>query len=453
MADKSDFTQGSIPYNIFRMAIPMTTAVLINALYSIVDRVYLGHISGAGSLALTGVGLAFPIITILTAFQNLFGNGGSPLFAMASGNGDKKLAAQYMANAAFMLVVTGFALTAISYALKEKVLWIIGASEKTFSYANDYLDVYLIGTVFVMISVGMNPYINAQGHARTGMMTVLIGAVLNIVLDPIFIFAFNMGVKGAAIATIISQAVSAGWVLLFLFGKKAPIRLDFSHFKPNWYLIGKIVSLGVTDFCFEVTNSAVAMVCNASLARLGGDVWVASMTVLSSIRTILFTVQHGVTGATKPIMSYNYGAKRPDRVRTAINWLTGIMFVYLIVSWAFLMAFPGFFASLFTNVQEVRDCCKISIRIYFCMQFFMTFQSAGQSTFTALGMAKHALFFSLLRKAILVIPLVLILPKMFGLGVLGVFAAEPVSDVIGGLACYITMKITTRKKLAPTTAA
>ena len=445
--DKSDFTQGSIPQNIIRMAVPMTAAVLINALYSIVDRIYLGHIPGAGSYALTGIGLAFPIITIITAFQNLFGNGGAPLFAMASGKGDKQLAARYLQNAAFMLIAVGILLTAVAYAVKQPVLWLIGASEVTFPYANEYLNVYLIGTIFVMISVGLNPYINAQGYARTGMLTVMIGAVINIVLDPLFIFVFKMGVKGAAIATIIAQFVSAVWVMKFLFGRHAPIRLTFRGFRPNLGIIGKIMALGVTDFCFALTNSAVSMFSNARLQLLGGDSWVGAMTVISSLREVLLTVMHGVSGAAKPIMSYNYGAKQFKRVKSASNYLLVIVLVYFLIVWALLMFIPGFFAGLFTEESEVYQCSITAIRVFFCLQFFMAMQTTGQSTYTSLGMAKHALFFSLFRKAILVIPLVFILPNMFNLGVLGVFAAEPVSDVIGATACFVTMKVSTARKL------
>lgn len=445
--DKSDFTQGSIPQNIIRMAVPMTAAVLINALYSIVDRIYLGHIPGAGSYALTGIGLAFPIITIITAFQNLFGNGGAPLFAMASGKGDKELAARYMQNAAFMLIAVGLALTGIAYAVKKPVLWLIGASEVTFPYADDYLNVYLIGTIFVMISVGLNPYINAQGYARTGMMTVMIGAVINIVLDPLFIFVFKLGVRGAAIATIIAQFVSAAWVLKFLFGKHTPIRLTFRGFRPNIGIIGKIMALGVTDFCFALTNSAVSMFSNARLQVLGGDSWVGAMTVISSIREVLLTVMHGVSGAAKPIMSYNYGAKQFKRVKSASNYMLVIVLAYFVLVWALLMFVPGFFAGMFTEESGVYQCSITAIRVFFCLQFFMALQTTGQSTFTSLGMARHALFFSLFRKAILVIPLVYILPNMFNLGVLGVFAAEPVSDVIGATACFVTMKVATARKL------
>ncbi|MBQ7645287.1 MAG: MATE family efflux transporter [Spirochaetales bacterium] len=445
--DKSDFTQGSIPQNIIRMAVPMTAAVLINALYSIVDRIYLGHIPGAGSYALTGIGLAFPIITIITAFQNLFGNGGAPLFAMASGKGDKELAARYMQNAAFMLIAVGLALTGIAYAVKKPLLWLIGASEVTFPYADDYLNVYLIGTIFVMISVGLNPYINAQGYARTGMMTVMIGAVINIVLDPLFIFVFKLGVRGAAIATIIAQFVSAAWVLKFLFGKHTPIRLTFRGFRPNLGIIGKIMALGVTDFCFALTNSAVSMFSNARLQVLGGDSWVGAMTVISSIREVLLTVMHGVSGAAKPIMSYNYGAKQFKRVKSASNYMLVIVLAYFVLVWALLMFVPGFFAGMFTEESGVYQCSITAIRIFFCLQFFMALQTTGQSTFTSLGMARHALFFSLFRKAILVIPLVYILPNMFNLGVLGVFAAEPVSDVIGATACFVTMKVATARKL------
>lgn len=447
VSDKSDFTKGSIPSNIIRMAIPMTVAVLINSLYSIVDRIYLGHIPGAGSYALTGIGLAFPIITLISAFQNLFGNGGAPLFAMSSGKGDKAKAASYLNNAAFMLILSGVVLTVVSYLVKEPVLWLIGASSETFPYANEYLDIYLIGTIFVMVSLGLNPYINAQGHARTGMLTVIIGAVINIALDPLFIFVFNMGVKGAAIATIIAQAVSALWVLKFFFSKQTPIRLSFKGFRPDWHLIGKITALGMTEFCFAITNSAVSMVCNARLQFFGGDSWVGTMTVISSLREVFQSLMHGVTGASRPIISYNYGARCYDRVKGTVNWMFGILIVYFTALWAILMLFPNAFASMFTDEQAVLDCCKVGIRLYFMLQFCMAFQSAGQSTFTALGMARHALFFSLFRKVILVIPTILILPNLFGLGVKGVFLAEPISDVIGGLACFITMKITTKRKL------
>ena len=446
--DRSDFTQGSIPQNILRMALPMSAAVLINALYSIVDRIYLGHIPGAGSYALTGIGLAFPLITIITAFQNLFGNGGSPLFSIARGKGDGALAAKYLENAAFMLIAVGMILTAAAYLVKQDVLWLIGASDATFGYADDYLDIYLTGTVFVMISLGLNPYINAQGYAGTGMLTVMIGAVINIVLDPVFIFILGMGVKGAAIATVIAQFVSAVWVLLFLCGKKAPVRLSFRGFRPDFRVIWNIIRLGVTDFCFAVTNSAVSMICNARLQLLGGDAWVGTMTVISSLREVLLTVLHGVQGASKPIISYNYGARRFDRTKSAINWMLVFLVSYFLLIWALLMLFPGFFAGIFTDDEEVYRCCLVGIRVFFCLQFFMAFQSSGQSTFTALGMARHALFFSLFRKAVLVIPLTFILPDLFNLGVLGVFAAEPVSDVIGGLACFVTMKIATAGRLS-----
>ncbi|MBR2281645.1 MAG: MATE family efflux transporter [Spirochaetales bacterium] len=426
----------------------MTAAVLINALYSIVDRIYLGHIPDAGASALTGVGLAFPIITIITAFQNLFGNGGAPLFAIARGKGRNDLASKYLSNAAFMLISVGLVLTAVSYLLKGRILWLIGASAETFPFADDYLDVYLIGTVFVMVSVGLNPYINAQGAAKTGMMTVLIGAVINILLDPLFIFTFGMGVRGAALATVIAQFVSAAWVLLFLMGRRAKVRLSFSGFKVDFPTIRKIMSLGVTEFCFALTNSAVSMACNGMLSRMGGDAWVGAMTVMASLREVLFAFVHGVAGASKPIMSYNYGARRFDRTKSTINIMLSILLVYYILTWAILMRFPASLAGLFTEDRNVIECSVISIRIFFSLQFFMAFQSVGQGAFTSLGMAKHALFFSLFRKAILVIPLVLILPHLFGLGVYGVFAAEPISDVIGGLSCYVTMRFATRRKLS-----
>ena len=446
----TDFTQGSVLGNIVRMAIPMTLAFLVNVTYSVVDRIYIGHMPDVGALALTGIGLAFPITAVITAFQNLFGSGGSPLFSMAMGRGDKAKARANLANSAFMLILMGVVLTLVGFLVKDSVLWLIGASENTFTYASDYLDIYLLGTVFVMVSLGLNPYINAQGYATTGMLTVLIGAVINIVLDPVFIFVFKMGVKGAAWATIISQAVSALWVLCFLCGKKVEVKLSFRGFRPDFKMIGKIMSLGMTEFCFALTNSAVSMLYNAQLQALGGDSWVGAMTVVNSLREVLMTIMHGVTGATRPIISYNYGAKCYKRVREAIRLLFTIIFSYYFITWALLMLFPDVFASLFLKDASMLEPTRIGIRLFFCLQFFMAFQSTGQSTFTALGMARHALFFSLLRKAFLVIPLTLILPKLFGLGVYGVFLSEPVSDLLGGLSCFTTMYFTVYRKLPKT---
>ena len=445
-----DFSKGSVLENIVRMAIPMTLALLVNVLYSVVDRIYIGRMPGIGAMALTGIGLAFPIITIITAFQNLFGSGGSPLFSMALGKGDKSVAKDYMSNSAFMLIATGIVLTVVGYIVKDDVLWIIGASNQTFQYANDYLDVYLVGTVFVMVSLGLNPYINALGYAKVGMLTVMIGAVINIVLDPVFIFVFDMGVKGAALATILSQFVSAAWVLSFLCGGKVEVRLSFKGFRTNWRMVSKIISLGLTEFCFSITNSSVSMLYNAKLQLLGGDAWVGAMTVVNSLREVFMTLMHGTTGAARPIISYNYGAKKFQRVRDAIKWMFFIIFGYYLVIWVLFMLFPGAFAGLFVKDPSVLECAKIAIRLFFCMQFFMSFQSTGQSTFTALGMAKHALFFSLLRKVVLVIPFALVLPNLFDLGVYGIFLSEPVSDIIGGLSCFTTMYFTVYRKLPKT---
>lgn len=445
-----DFSKDSVLENIVRMAIPMTLALLVNVLYSVVDRIYIGRMPGIGAMALTGIGLAFPIITIITAFQNLFGSGGSPLFSMSLGKGDKDVAKDYMSNSAFMLISTGIILTFVGYVVKDEVLWIIGASEQTFQYANDYLDVYLIGTVFVMVSLGLNPYINALGYANVGMFTVMIGAVINIVLDPVFIFVFDLGVKGAALATIISQFVSAAWVLSFLFGRKVEVRLSFKGFRPNWRMVSKIISLGLTEFCFSITNSSVSMLYNAKLQLLGGDAWVGAMTVVNSLREVFMTLMHGTTGAARPIISYNYGARKYQRVRDTIKWMFVIIFGYYFVIWILFMVFPGVFAGLFVEDSSVLGCSRIAIRLFFCMQFFMAFQSTGQSTFTALGMAKQALFFSLFRKVFLVIPFALVLPNLFGLGVYGIFLSEPVSDVIGGLSCFIAMYFTVYRRLPKT---
>lgn len=443
----NDFSQGSMAKNILNIALPMTLAQLINVLYSVVDRMYIGRIPEAATLALTGIGLTLPIVSMIMAFSFLFSTGGAPLCSIARGEGDQKKAEKIMGTSMTMLVLIGIVLTVVLYILKKPLLYLLGANDATFPYADSYLSVYLIGTVFVMISLGMNSFINAQGSARTGMLTILIGAILNIILDPVFIFVLHLGVRGAALATIISQGVSAIWVVRFLSGKKAILRLRLSLLKPDLRLTGKICGLGLSGFIMSVTNSAVQMVCNTSLAAWGGDIYVAIMTVLNSVREIITMPVSGLTNGAQPVLGFNYGAKKYARVREGIRFISIIGIVYTLLAWALVFAIPGVFIRLFNSDPQLLEHGIPALRLYFFGFFMMALQFCGQSVFVGLGKSKFAVFFSLLRKAVIVIPLTLILPYVGGLGINGIFLAEPISNFIGGLACFGTMLATVYRQL------
>lgn len=439
---KNDFTKGSIVKNILNLAIPMTLAQLVNVLYNVVDRIYIGLMPENSTLAMTGIGLTLPIITIIIAFTNLLGMGGAPLSAIARGKGDDEEAEAIMGNSFLLLVIFSFLLTVLGLIFKEPILYLFGASEETFPFANNYITIYLSGNLFVMIGLGMNSFINAQGFGKTGMITVVLGALTNIILDPIFIFTFDMGVKGAALATIISQFISAVWILLFLTGKKTILRLRSSKLRLKKSRVKKIVLLGLSGFVMAITNSTVQIMCNASLQFYGGDLYVGIMTVLNSIREVIFMPVSGLTNATQPVIGYNYGARAYNRVRSAIKFMSIVCIAYTVIAWGILHSFPSFFIKIFNKNPELISKGLPALRIYFFGFFMMSLQFAGQTTFVALGKSRFAIFFSLLRKAIIVVPLTLILPKLFGLGTDGVFLAEPISNFIGGSACFITMMVT-----------
>ena len=448
MKSDNDFSKGSISSNIIKLALPMTLAQLINILYNVVDRMYIGRIPDASSLALTGVGVTFPIITIIMAFANLFGMGGSPLCSIERGKGDNEKAEKIMGNSFAMLILTGIIITIICLIIKKPLLYMFGASDSTFTYADNYISIYLIGSVFVMISLGMNSFINAQGFAKIGMMTVLLGAVANIILDPIFIFLFNMGVSGAALATLISQFLSALWVLKFLLSSKSILKLKRKNFTLDFNLVLKITYLGFSGFIMALTNSIVQIVCNISLQMYGGDLYVGIMTVINSIREIIMMPVNGITNGSQPVMSFNYGAKKYNRVKSAIKFTSISCIVYTTGIWIILKLFPVFFIRLFNNNPDLLSKGISCMGIYFFGFFMMSFQFAGQATFVALGKSKQAIFFSLLRKIIIVVPLTVLLPKLFNLGIIGVFMAEPISNFIGGIACYSTMMFTVWKSLS-----
>ena len=436
----SDFSQGPMWRNILYQAVPLTIAQAVQLLYNVVDRVYLGHLPGASGLALTGVGLIFPIVALITAFCSLFSTGGTPLSSIARGAGEMDRAEKIMNVTFSMLVITGVALTAVGYAFRKPVLYLFGASDETYPYADAYLTVYLAGTVCAMISTGMNSFINAQGFPRVGMLTIILGAVLNVILDPILIFSLNMGVRGAALATIISQCVSCLWVLRFLTGKNAILRLKPSLMKPDRKLLREITTLGVPGFIMSGTNCLVQVTCNATLKSYGGDTYIGIMTVLNSVREIFTLPVMGLTHGAQPVISFNYGAKEYRRVRSGIAFMTILGAVFTALCWALVLLMPQTLLRLFTSDETLVTLGVRSMYIYFFGFIFMPLQFGGQSTFTALGKAKHAVFFSLLRKAFIVFPLTLLLPLRFGVD--GVFLAEPISNLLGGVACFATMMAT-----------
>lgn len=447
MSDRrNDFSRGSIPKAILSLAAPMTAAQLVNILYSVVDRIYLGRLPGTGHLALTGLGITMPIISILNAFANLCGMGGGPLCSIERGKGENEEAERVMGNSFSLLILLGVLSMAVCFLVKRPMLYLFGASDVTFPYADEYLSVYLCGTLFVMVSLGMNPFINAQGFGRIGMLTVVLGAVVNLVLDPLFIFVLGLGVKGAALATVIAQGCSAVWVLKFLTGKKAILRLKVRNLRLKARRVGRIISLGLSGFFMSLTNSLVQVVCNKTLQVYGGDLYVGIMTIINSLREVFFMVTQGLNNGAQPVIGYNYGAGKYSRVRQCVRFSTGVTLGYAVLAWAVVMALPGTLIRLFNNDAATVTYGIPALRIYFGLFLFMSLQIAAQSIFVGLGKSRQAVFFSLLRKAIINAPLTVLLP-LLGMGTTGVFVAEAVSQLIGGLASYLTMVFTVYRPL------
>ena len=442
----TDFSQGKVWRNIVSQAIPLILAQLVQILYNVVDRIYIGHLPGEKNIALTGVGLVFPVITLILAFTLLVGMGGSTMFAIARGKQEEEQAEKIMGNAFSLLLGFAIVLMMVCYLFRRPILYLFGASDTSYVYADAYLKIYLLGTPFTMLTTGLNGFINGQGFPKVGMMTTIIGALLNLILDPVFIFGFDMGVSGAALATILSQLISAIWVLFFLTGKKAILHLRRKYFIPDAKLVKEILTLGTPGFIMQGTNCLVQVVCNATLQNWGGDLYVGVMTILNSVREILTLPVMGIANGAQPVLGYNYGAKQFGRVKEGIRFtaLTGIS--YTVLAWILVMLFPKALITIFSDDTALLEPGMRSLFIYFFGFFCMAFQFAGQSVFQALGKAREAIFFSLFRKAMIVVPLTLILPHM-GLGVDGVFLAEPVSNAIGGLASFLTMWFTLYKKL------
>ncbi len=446
-AHTRDFAQGSMWKNITAQAIPLTVAQLVQLLYNIVDRIYIGHLPGVGSLALTGIGLTFPITTLVLAFANLFGTGGAPLFSIARGAGDIKSAKRIMGNVFTMILLSSVGITAVCYAVKTPMLYLFGASDATVVYAESYLNIYLIGVLFSMITTGMNGFISALGHPNTAMLTTVVGAVLNLILDPIFIFACNMGIRGAALATVISQCASAVWVLLFFLSGRAEIPLSLSQMKLKKDTVTRTLGLGVSGFMQQATNCLVQIVCNVTLQQYGGDLYVGIMTIINSVREMSSLPITGLSSGAQPVLGYNYGANKPKRVKAGIRFMSLAGIVYTVAFWLVIELFPAPFLGMFSSDAGTLAFGVDAIRIYFFGFVFMSLQFMGQSTFVGLGKAKQAVFFSILRKVVIVVPLTLLLPRLWNLGTAGVFLAEPVSNLLGGLACFITMYVTLYRKL------
>lgn len=436
---------------ILYQVLPLLAARIVQLMYSIVDRIYLGHLPEMGTMALTGVGLAFPLTTLIAAFTYWCGNGGTPLFSIERGRGEDEEAEHILGQSAMMLLIASVAVFGFCYAFRRPILYLFGASDASYVYADQYLRVYLWGTLFSMFSVGMNGYISAQGFPKAGMATTMIGCLLNLVLDPVFIFLFGLGIRGAAVATVISQFVSAVWVLRFLTSSKPRAegrvyRIRLRYMRPDPGIIRRIVAMGSSDFIMMSTNCLNQVICNAVLQIYGGDIYVGIMTIINSVRGVVELPAGCITSASQPVLGYNYGANRPERVKEGIRFMLVSCLAVTGVLWALILLVPGFFLSLFTTDALTHTLGVPAMRQFFAGMIFMAFQYTAQSTFKALGCAKRAIFFSLFRKAFLIVPLVILLPRA-GLGAAGVFWAEPVSNVLSGVLCYVTMHFTLYRKL------
>lgn len=431
---------------VFSLALPSVIAQMVNVLYNIVDRMYIGHIPEIGSTALTGLGVCFPILMLISAFSAFVGSGGAPLAAIQLGKGDKKEAEKILGNGVTMLLAFSIILTFGFMLFKEPLLYAFGASENTYTYANQYLSIYLLGTVFVQAAIGLNTFITCQGKAKIAMLSVLIGAIINIVLDPILIFTFDLGVKGAALATIISQGCSALWVVGFLLSKRSSLRIKLSYLKPNWKIIGRISALGVSPFIMQATESLINIVFNSGLQRYGGDIYVGSMTILQSVMQLFVLPTQGITMGTQPIISYNYGAKNHQRVKDTFKYTLIVTVTITTIATIAVVLFPQIFASMFTSDQELKALVIKVLPIFMAGIWIFGVQLACQSAFMGMGQAKISLFLALLRKVILLIPLALILPRFAG--VMGIYYAEPIADILAAITTGILFALNFKKILA-----
>lgn len=451
MNNKIDISQQMATTSVWKLmvklSIPAILAQIVNLLYNVVDRVYIGHMEDVGTMAITGVGLCNPIIVLISAFTMLVAQGGAPRAAIEMGKGNTKKAEKILGNCLSLLIVLSVVLTTIFLIFGEKFLMLFGASESTIVYALPYMKIYVAGSIFVMLSLGLNMFITTQGFTKISMATVLIGAICNIVLDPIFIFAFDMGVQGAALATIISQAISAVWVMSFLLGKKTKLKIRKENLLPNIKILAPVLALGISPFVMNATEAVINIAFNSSLQKYGGDIAVGAMTICTTVFQMAWVPAQGIGQGAQPIISYNYGAGNADRVKQAFKAFLTICFTYVFVFGMAIEIFPQFFIGIFNDNPQLVDTATWTIRLYGCAMVFFGIQMAVQQTFIALGKAKASLFIACLRKVILLIPLIYILPNFFENKVFAVFLAEPVSDAISIITATITFVIVFDKEM------
>lgn len=444
-----DFEHGTVVGNILGAALPMLVAQILNLLYNIVNRIYIARIPDEGTAALGAVGLCFPLIVIITAFANLFGGGGAPLFSIYRGSKKDQQAVHIMNTSFSMVCLSAVILMGIGMLFTRPLLVLFGASSDALVYAYPYMMIYLVGTLPSMVAVGMNPFINAQGYSLVGMLSVAIGATANLLLDPLFIFAFGFGVEGAAMATVLSQCLSAAFVFFFL-TKKAELKVRFlrkNEITESITYAKNIISLGTAGFIMQLTNSLVTICCNNVLSVTGGDIYISVMTIVSSVRQLVETPIYAMNEGTSPILSYNYGAHRPARVRKSAL-VMGIMILgYTAIMWSLIILIPEALISVFSSDAALISDSVPALKQYFAAFIFMDFQYIGQTIFKSLNKKKQAIFFSLLRKVFIVVPLTYLMPYALHMGTDGVFLAEPVSNVIGGSLCFITMLCTVLPEL------
>ena len=446
---KIDFENGTVTGNILSAALPMLVAQMLNLLYNVVDRIYIARIPEVGTAAIGAVGICFPLIVIITAFANLFGGGGVPLFSIYRGRKKDTEATRIMNTSFSMVCISAIILMTIGMLCARPLLILFGASSDALVYAYPYMMIYLIGTLPSMLAVGLNPYINAQGYSTIGMLSVAIGAVANLLLDPLFIFVLGFGVQGAAIATILSQTLSAAFVLFFL-TRKSELKVRFLRKNEISQCSGyakDIVSLGSAGFIMQLTNSLVTICCNNVLSVTGGNIYISVMTIISSIRQLVETPLHAINEGASPILSYNYGACRPKHVRKAGAVMSVMVLIYTAVTWSMIILIPEFLIRIFSSDTVLLKDAVIALKQYFAAFIFMDLQYIGQTVFKSLNKKKFAIFFSLLRKVFIVVPLTYLMPYALHMGTKGVFLAEPVSNVIGGSICFVTMLCTVLPEL------
>ena len=440
-----NLAEGKIVGHLARLAAPAMIAQLINAFYNVIDRIFIGHLPEVGALAITGIGITFPITVTISAFSSLLGKGGAPLAAISLGAGNKERSERILGNCTSTLVIISIILTVFLLITKEPVLYAFGAGKETYTYANDFISVYILGTVFVQLALGLNAFISTQGYARTAMVSILIGAVINTALDPVFIFVFHWGVKGAALATIIAQGISAGWVLLFLCSKKSTIRIRAKYLRPDIKIIKDIVKLGISPFIIESSTSLINVVLNTQFRKYGGDMYIGAVTIMTSIMVILNIPIIGITQGAQPIISYNYGAGNYKRVMDTYKLAIKCTFTFGLLSFFFLLYKAHFITGIFSNNRELVELTALKMPIYFGGLWAIALHITCQTTFLAIGQAKFSIFLVLFRKLIVMIPLAYILPLFWGVD--GVFCATAIADISASCMTFTVFQINIKKIL------